>query len=166
MNLGIVFLTTGIWHGAGWNYIWWGALNGFFMIIERLSKDKTLYKKVPNAIKWIATMVIVFFSWQLFRFPLMEDFTTFMKVMFGSLVFTDINFTWAYFLSRKIVIYMIVAVLGATLLRMEWFQRIKQRLNATKAGLAVQETVLLLLMVFAVICMVNSSYSPFIYFQY
>lgn len=166
VNLGIVFLTTGIWHGAGWNYIWWGALNGFFMIIERLSKDKTLYKKVPNAIKWIATMVIVFFSWQLFRFPLMEDFTTFMKVMFGSLVFTDINFTWAYFLSRKIVIYMIVAVLGATLLRMEWFQRIKQRLNATKAGLAVQETVLLLLMVFAVICMVNSSYSPFIYFQY
>ena len=69
VNLGIVFLTTGIWHGAGWNYIWWGALNGFFMIIERLSKDKTLYKKVPNAIKWIATMVIVFFSWQLFRFP-------------------------------------------------------------------------------------------------
>lgn len=166
VNLAIVFLTTGIWHGAGWNYIWWGALHGFFMILERLVKDKDFYKKIPGVVKWGVTMVVVFFGWQLFRFPLMEDFTSFMQIMFGKLVFTDINYTWAYYLTRKTVVYMIIAVLGATVLRAAWFDKVKVRLNETKTGLVIQELALLLLMAFAVICMVNSSYSPFLYFQY
>ena len=50
-NLFIVFLVTGIWHGAGWNYILWGVINGVFSVLERMSKNKTWYQKTPDVYK-------------------------------------------------------------------------------------------------------------------
>ncbi|MGN0789741.1 MAG: MBOAT family O-acyltransferase, partial [Christensenellales bacterium] len=60
INIAIVFLLTGIWHGAGWTYILWGAINGFCNIIEKLIADKKFYVKTPTVIKWVLTMAITF----------------------------------------------------------------------------------------------------------
>ena len=45
LNLGVVFILTGIWHGARLNYVLWGAINGAIVIIERVIREKSFYKK-------------------------------------------------------------------------------------------------------------------------
>lgn len=66
INLWIVFLLSGLWHGAGWNFILWGAYHGFFLVIERYKLLK-LYEKIPSFIKVIFTFIIVVTGWVLFR---------------------------------------------------------------------------------------------------
>ena len=51
INLLIVFLITGLWHGASWNFVFWGVWHGFFIVIERLIHNKHWYIKTPNIIK-------------------------------------------------------------------------------------------------------------------
>ena len=166
LNLGIVFLITGIWHGAGWNYIYWGILNGVCVIIERCIRDTSVYKKIPAVIKWAITMMIVLFGWQLFYYGALEDFNYFVDIMFRKEIFEEMNYTAVYYFSKKILVYMAVAMLGAVLSAWSKLDKIKEKLNSTKSGLVIQEVVLLGLMIVAVISMVNSTYSPFIYFQY
>lgn len=166
VNLGIVFLVTGIWHGAGWNYIYWGILNGVCVILERCVRDTPVYKKIPAVIKWAITMIIVLFGWQLFYYGQMEDFNYFIDIMFRKVVFEEMNYTAIYYFSKKIIIYMVIAMIGTVLPAWSKLDKIKEKLNSTKTGLIFQEIVLLGLMVVAVVSMVNSTYSPFIYFQY
>lgn len=54
-NLAIVFALTGIWHGAGFNYILWGGINAIFAIAERLFRNNTYYIKTPKIIKYVIT---------------------------------------------------------------------------------------------------------------
>lgn len=166
VNLGIVFIITGIWHGAGWNYIFWGVLNGVCVVIERCIRDTKVYKKIPAVIKWAITMTIVLFGWQLFYYSKMEDFVYFMQIMFKKVVFEEMNYTAVYYFSKKIIIYMLIAMIGAVLPAWSRLRKIKQFLNSTKSGLIIQEFVLFALMIISVISMVNSTYSPFIYFRY
>jgi D-alanyl-lipoteichoic acid acyltransferase DltB (MBOAT superfamily) len=62
LNVAIVFLVSGAWHGAAWNFIIWGAFHGAFLIVNRiLGKNK-----LPLVISWIVTMMAVFFAWLCF----------------------------------------------------------------------------------------------------
>ncbi len=65
LNIFIVFLVSGIWHGAGYTFIFWGLLHGIANVLTRLL-DKPL-SKVPKAIKWIGTFLFLNFSWTYFR---------------------------------------------------------------------------------------------------
>lgn len=73
INLIIVFLISGFWHGASWNFIVWGGYHGFFLVIERLFLIK-LYKKIPTIFKVILTFLIVSIGWLLFRVDSINDF--------------------------------------------------------------------------------------------
>lgn len=165
-NLGIVFLLTGIWHGASWNYIIWGCLNGFFVILERLIQNKPLYKKTPNFIKHICTMIIVMICWQFFRFEQMGTMVQCWKIMLGIVSYPVIRYTWRYYFDAQIVVLAIVGILGATVLGSDRIRRFYHRLSATTIGYGLQEIVLLVLFYAAILFMVNSTYSPFLYFQY
>ena len=66
LNLFIIFLLTGIWHGAAWQFIIWGLLHGIFMLIERAFLGKYL-KKIPKVFSVLYTLVIVMFGWVLFN---------------------------------------------------------------------------------------------------
>lgn len=71
INILIVFLTSGIWHGANWTFILWGILHGLFNVIDRISEK---YKKnILNFIKWICTFIIVNILWLLFRSESIEQ---------------------------------------------------------------------------------------------
>lgn len=165
LNLGVVFALTGIWHGADWKYVIWGAINGILVIAERIYMQKPLYQKVPAGIKWAGTMFIVMLFWQFFRFPLAKDAFDCIGRMFEhnpeSLVFS-----WQYFLDAKLLFMMIVGILGATVLGSPKLQDSWTKIARTKVGFALQEVVLLVLLMLSVIAVVSSTYSPFIYFQY
>ena len=166
INLSIVFLLTGIWHGSGWGYLCWGILHGICMIIERCIRNNKVYLKIPGFIKWFLTMFIVMIGWQVFRLGDLPQCIEFGKIMFGVTEFSAVNFTYQYYFTAKIIFLMIVGVIGAVLLASDRIKRIYSRFAITKCGFIIQEIALLLLFALCILFIVNSTYSPFIYFQY
>ena len=63
VNLAIVFLLGGLWHGASWNFIIWGGLQGLFLCVERGLGKQTVYHRLPAALRVAATFLLVLISW-------------------------------------------------------------------------------------------------------
>lgn len=165
-NLAVVFLFTGIWHGAGWNYILWGVVNGGLILLERVVWGKSWYQRIPDFIKWLGTMFIIMLLWELFRFQSLTEVGNWISIMLGITKYEGITFTWRYFFDFRMICLMSIGILGATVLGKAGLQKKYKSYIKTKLGYAIQEFGLLLLFGIAILCMVNSNYSPFIYFQY
>lgn len=73
INLMITFIVSGLWHGANLTFILWGALHGFFQIIEDLLRKYVSFIKLPRIIKWFITMSIVSLAWIFFRAQTIEQ---------------------------------------------------------------------------------------------
>jgi alginate O-acetyltransferase complex protein AlgI len=65
-NILVVWFLTGLWHGASWNFIAWGMYYGVLLLIEK--HTASYLAKIPVAIRWAVTMLIVLFGWGLFYF--------------------------------------------------------------------------------------------------
>lgn len=65
-NLVIVFLLSGLWHGASWNFVLWGAFHGLFLVLERLFLNN-VYAKIGKVVSTLITFIIVITGWVLFR---------------------------------------------------------------------------------------------------
>lgn len=165
-NLFTVFLLTGIWHGAWWNYILWGVLNGICVVAERCVREKKWYIKIPAVIKWAVTMFIVYISWVFFRLTSLLDIKQYFKIMLGMVSFEYIDLSFSYFFEFKIVILMIIAVLGATVFSAKKLKKAAEMANQQPVLFVIQEAFLMILCVVNIMCMVNATYSPFLYFQY
>lgn len=165
-NIAVVFALTGIWHGAGWNYLLWGGMNGVMVIIERMVKNKKFYQKQPYIFKWFITMSVTFFGWQFFRFHTLEEVWEWLKLMFGILQNKTIYYSWEYFFDAQIVVLAIIGIIGSILLGGKNIQEYYHRFSNTRIGFMIQEVVVFSLFITAILFMVNSTYSPFIYFRY
>lgn len=62
-NVLLVFTVSGLWHGAGWGFILWGAMHGIFLVVNRIAHPWT---KIPSPVAWAATMAGVFCAWLCF----------------------------------------------------------------------------------------------------
>lgn len=165
LNLGIVFLVTGIWHGAGSTYLIWGSIHGIFIIIERILKDKKAYIKTPRIIKWFITMTIVVLGWQLFRFNDINTTITFLKsILHPSNEY--ITFTWRYYFDTKCIFFAITGFLWSSFMGCNIFNKLNIKLKNVLIIQYTKQIILFGLFIAAIICMINSSYSPFIYFRY
>lgn len=163
-NLFIVFFITGVWHGAGMGYLFWGVLHGVCVLGERCLKDTSFYNKIPSYIKWLATMIIVLIGWEFFRLGSFGETINFLKVMFGFNTMQNINFTFQYFFSKKIIILAAMAMAGATIPG-KLINKVIQA-DISKNIIVIKQIVYIVLLVVVIICIVNSTYSPFIYFNY
>ena len=85
-NLIIVFLLSGLWHGASWNFIIWGAFHGLFLVLERLFL-LAVYNKVGKFISTLLTFIIVVTGWVYFRSEDLSFANHFIKTMFSFNVF-------------------------------------------------------------------------------
>lgn len=166
INLAVVFAVTGIWHGAGWNYILWGSINGVCVIIERVLRDNKVYMRIPSWIKYIATMFIVMCFWQFFKYQSIGEVGTVFGIITGQIQFDAISYNWRYYFDTQLITFVIIGIIGATVLGSPRVKCLYDKMSAVKAGYVVQELVLIALFVLSILFMVNSTYMPFIYFQY
>ncbi len=67
VNVWLVFLISGLWHGANWTFVLWGAIHGLFSVIERFKLSKAVMARIPNVVKMVVTFILVTFLWSLFR---------------------------------------------------------------------------------------------------
>lgn len=162
VNLFIVFLITGLWHGASWNFVFWGLWHGLFMIIERLIRNKSWYIKIPNIIKWLFTMFIIIIGWIFFSFNTIQDAFKFILVLFGFTHNKIISFEFSYFMNFRMLVWLIISILLSTPL----LSNILKKYNSIKYFEIIKTIFLSILLIICIIFMVNSSYSPFIYFQF
>ena len=86
LNLFVTFLASGIWHGAAWTFVIWGALNGVFVVVERIF-DKFI-SKIPKFIRIATTFLIVNFLWVLFR---ADSFAQAMNIYKGMFNFSNLS---------------------------------------------------------------------------
>lgn len=121
LNLAIVFLLTGVWHGAAWNFIVWGIWNGVFILIERVirmkNKKKEIQKKQNRGIIFLQklyTLMVVNLGWVLFRAPDLETAIDFMKSMFGIIHTEKVSYTIFWYLDKWTITVMILAVIFAS----------------------------------------------------
>ncbi len=81
-NLWLVFLASGFWHGASWNFIIWGAFHGFFLVIERAFLLRW-FEKIPSLIKTLFTFIVVMIGWVFFRLDAFDDAVHYVSKMFS-----------------------------------------------------------------------------------
>lgn len=87
LNILIVWMLTGLWHGAYWNYVIWGLWFGLFLVIEKFTFLK--WKRFPSILTRIFSLVVVFLGWGIFYF---EDFSK-MKAFFNALLCSQADFS-------------------------------------------------------------------------
>ncbi len=73
MNIMIVFIVSGLWHGASWNFIIWGAIHGLVLILESLFKNPLQKRKMNLQLRGVATFMVVCLGWVFFRAQSLED---------------------------------------------------------------------------------------------
>mgnify|MGYP000195971672 CR=1 FL=1 len=98
-NLWFVFLISGFWHGASWNFLIWGAFHGLFLILDRILLDKLL-NKVPTIFRVLLTFALVVIGWVFFRIEEFEQATKTIGQMFH---FSDFKLDFETIPSFKLI---------------------------------------------------------------
>ena len=164
-NLAVVWALTGLWHGANWTFILWGALYGVLIMVEKLFG---IPKKIDMSPFWRAawqplTLLAVVLGWVLFRSSDIFHAMDYMKSMFGFGA-AAMNADVALFELGEIKVLLGAALLLST----PFFSMLKVRSGATiQRGYALVEgLVLLTLFVVSVSCLAMNAHNPFIYFNF
>ena len=163
LNLFIVFCATGIWHGASWNFLLWGIWHGFFLIVERLLIKHRLLDKIPAALRWMYTMFVVLMGWALFRLEGFTALAEYAHVLFGGVPQMAVFYSLQYYLNKKIVFTLIIAIVAATPFLKHLFRRF---IKTDKIYSFVIYSITLFLLVFCLSSVFSGNFSPFIYFRF
>jgi len=84
LNLAIVMLLGGLWHGASWTFVAWGAYHGTLLAFERWRGKHSVYDRLPRPARIAVTFVLVLFSWVLFRSENFHNALHYLGAMFGA----------------------------------------------------------------------------------
>lgn len=155
-NLLVVFLATGLWHGASWNFVVWGGWHGLFLILERRFRD--VYQKVPAAVRHGYALFVVMLGWILFRSNTLEDSVNYTKVLFDwsrimpePLFYELINARTIFFICLGCIFSMPVGEWLRGKVSNWWFYETL----FSWGGLGM-----------SIVFLVNSTYTPFLYFRF
>ncbi|MBQ6542019.1 MAG: MBOAT family protein [Lachnospiraceae bacterium] len=168
-NLLIVFIATGVWHGAGFGFLIWGLWHSLFVILERFIRNHHLIRiRIPKVLKWFYTMFVVLIGWTLFKLVDLRAFIYYFEIMFGIVRPTFVSMTLRYYLDARTV-FMLIA---ATLCCIPWQRIISSRfkINGKKTLVfstqIVRRVFVIVLLVLCYLFISNSKYNPFIYFRF
>lgn len=160
-NLAVTWLLTGIWHGASWNFILWGVLYGVMIILEKLFLGKLL-EKIPAAIGWVYTMLLVVLGWVLFASRDLSSAFGYMGAMFGgSGVLCD---NTALYLLLNYGILLVVGIFAAT----DAWKILIERLSARLPSFVGYATPVLKIgvLLLCIAYLSDAGYNPFLYFNF
>ncbi len=162
-NLWIVFIISGFWHGASWNFLFWGCFHGFFLCFDRLIWLR-ISKFLPSVTQQILTFIVVLIGWVFFR---LESFTQ--ATWFVGMMFTPSSF----FLPEKIIprssfiqdygVFILILASVISFLPSIDMSRIKIGQNWMVFFKATSCIVLFFL---SILSLASADFSPFIYFKF
>ena len=159
-NILFVWMLTGLWHGAAWNFVFWGLLNGIILMIEKVVFDHTAKKNFSGFGGWLYTFVVVDVCWVLFRHDNSYELKRTLSRMFNWHP-TD----WTRMLAENSDILLTLGFLPLAFFLS--FPVVEKFMSKKGIGLELTRPLVafcLLLLCFMYI--VSSSFHPFIYFRF
>lgn len=159
INLAIVMLLGGLWHGANWTFVAWGAFHGGLLAFERSTGKASIYAGLPRPLRIAITFVLVLFSWVLFRSPDISAAGGYFASLFGThgIVQSDSLLNSLLYTRTHLLAMIICAALTwQSRQAHEWVNR----LTIPRA------IALLLLFALSLMMMAVQSFSPFLYYQF
>lgn len=161
-NIGVVWLLTGIWHGADWNFILWGIYFGAILILEKFLIGKYL-QKLPGLLQNLYALFCIVVGWVIFAFDRLESGSAYFRAMFGG---ADGGF-FSVQTSYELLNYGLLLLIGAfaaTHVPKSIFRGLKKRFPV---GMEVIRTgYLTLIFLLSIAYLVDASYNPFLYFRF
>ena len=166
LNLFIVFLVSGFWHGANWTFIVWGALHGTYLILEILLKPSTdklidTTSKFGKFISVIITFHLAMFAWIFFRANSIEAATFALKQIFTNL-FTSFSLTGTA--SAPLLIYTLF--IAAALFYIVDFMKENKRIKEVFQSSSYLRYAVYLFLIYSILLFGNTDKTQFIYFQF
>ncbi len=163
LNLWLVFLISGFWHGASWNFIVWGGFHGFFLICDRLFyiRFTEWIGKFPSM---VITYVIVLVGWVFFRSENLTYAFEFIKVMF-SFHFSAVPFLISDKFWFMIIFGLIVSFTSAVKIIESFQNRFYEGKNSV-SGQILFTIICVALLVICAGAITSSGFNPFIYFRF
>ncbi len=158
VNLSLTMVLGGLWHGANWTFIIWGAWHGFWLAVERACGAKRKVSVWPRALAWPITICLVMIGWVMFRAP---NVAAAFQVYAGMFGFNGISMSlqslWQIQNSE------IAALCIGGVLSCVWPHL---RIRQLQPSFALQRATTLCLFAVASLTLVSQSHSPFLYFQF
>jgi alginate O-acetyltransferase complex protein AlgI len=165
LNLFIVFVLSGLWHGAGWNFILWGVYYGLFLVLERISIRKNKPTGILSYAAWIYTFLVVVVGWVLFRVKDVHYAWLFILKMFSF----DFNHTYVFIYKAEFLFIFIIGLLFSFCTlhpRIRAFQENLFTGNLSKSTVSVFALVGIAAYMVCLISLSNGQFNPFIYFKF
>lgn len=162
-NLWVVFLLSGFWHGANWNFIIWGAYHGIWLVLERMGLKK-FYEKIGKVPSVIITFIIAMVGWAIFRIEDLSDAFTFIGRLFAfdfSTLSIDAN---AQFYTT-----LIVALFFSFFALIPFGKRLQDAVfykEHTITGTIILWALAIFMLLFCLGALNSVGFSPFIYFRF
>ena len=160
VNLWVVFLLSGLWHGASWNYVLWGAYHGCFLVLERLlgiDKQRKGWRVLP-------TFVVLLVGWAIFRIEDLPTCWLFIKRLFSF----DLG-GFALMEHPQYYVTILLALVFAFLTLFPFGKKLERWVFYTNYGNLQHIAVWLvacLLFIFCLMALATTDFSPFIYFRF
>ena len=156
-NILIVWVLTGIWHGAGWNFLLWGLYYAVWMLLERLFLGRYL-EKLPSALRHVYTMLVVLVGWALFAVEGLDRLSMFLWTLFGGAdAYAAVD---GYHFRSYLPVLVILAVASTPAGKNLW-GRLGERTRSVLTPLLVLASLVL-----CTASLVDASYNPFLYFRF
>jgi len=157
VNLMLVMLLGGLWHGAAWNFVIWGGIHCVMLIVERSMGKDSPYRKLPRALRIAVTFLVVTIAWVFFRAQDLPSALNYCAAMFGS----GANSVTAPLVGGQIYTLfhmpvMLIAALVACFGTQTW--------DFTRQITAPKAVIIMLLFATAIVMLTATSFHPFIYF--
>lgn len=163
-NILVVWMLTGIWHGASWNFVIWGLLFGILLIVEKVFLGKYL-EKAPNLIKRIYVLFIVMISFVIFEASNMKEAIANIVGLFGANGEAFINEYTLYYL-KSYIVTLIIAIIGATPLLKNTIEKLNKNETMKRIINIIEPVCIVVLLFVTTAYIVDNSYSPFLYFRF
>ncbi len=159
-NILIVWILTGVWHGASWNFILWGLYYGIILLLEKFVFSKWL-EKLPNGIKHLYAIILILIGWTIFAFDDINQVFIYLKNMFFLRGIPLFNMETMYLL-KNFFILLLISFLASIPLFNFW--------KTLKIPKTIKNLCLFIFYLFLFIAsiayLVDSTYNPFLYFRF
>ena len=158
-NTLVVWMLTGLWHGAAWNFVLWGLLYAVFLMIEKWGKP--VIEKLPGFIRRFYVLLVVCLGFVLFNAVDIHQAISDIKGLFGMLNIPLVTTETLYYL-RSYGVLFILGFIGATPL----MKKLGSKLEKTTVGAILEPVLLIALLLVCTAYLVDGSFSPFLYFRF
>lgn len=159
INLFIVWLLTGLWHGAAYNFILWGLYFSVILAAEKLFLGKVL-KKSPKAIGHIYSVFLIMLGWAIFSFDDMSGLKSFLASLFGA---SGVGATPEQ--ASIMLSYLPVCIVGCVL-STPVLKCLYKKIRGKKLAFVAETVFCAVIMLLSAAALVSESYNPFIYFRF